>query len=66
MEKRTFPNPGTREAFNQLKQRFTKATIFQYFDLECYIRIETDTSGYTIWAVLSQLTSNYLTSNKGQ
>ena len=40
-----FLTPGAREAFNQLRQAFTKALILWHFDPECHIRIETDTSG---------------------
>ena len=65
-EEPIFLIPGAREAFNQLRQAFTKALIFQHFDLECHIRIETDTSGYTIERVLNQLTSDHLTSDQGQ
>ena len=32
----TFLIPDTREAFNQLKQAFTKAPILQHFDPELY------------------------------
>ena len=31
-----FLTPGAKEAFNQLRQAFTKALILQHFDLECY------------------------------
>ena len=58
--------PGTREAFNQLRQAFTEAPILRHFDLECHIRIETNASGYTIKNVLSWLTSDHLISNQGQ
>ena len=60
-----FLTPDAREAFNQLRQAFTKAPIFQHFDPECYIRIETDVSGYAIGGVLSQLTSDHLTPDQG-
>ena len=49
-----------RLAFTQLRKAFTKARIFQHFDLECHILIETDTSGYAISGVLSQLASDNL------
>ena len=65
-EEPTFLTPYARETFNQLRQAFTKAPILQHFDPECHIRIETDNSGYAIKGVLSQLTSDYLTSNQGQ
>ena len=42
--------------FLRLGQAFTKAFIFYYFDLERFIRIETNTSGYAIGDILSQLT----------
>ena len=48
----------TKEAFNCLKQAFTKVSILQYFDPECHIRIETNASGYAIGGDLSQLTPN--------
>ena len=60
----TFLIPSAKEAINQLRQAFTKALIFQHFDLEYHIRIETDASAYVIRRVLSQLTSDYLTSNQ--
>ena len=62
----TFLTSDTREAFNQLKQAFTKAPILQHFDPECHIQIKTNVSGYTIEGVLSQLTSDHLTSDQGQ
>ena len=46
----------SREAFNQLRQAFTKAPITRHFDPEYHIQIEIDASGYTIRRVLSQLT----------
>ena len=47
-------------AFTKLKQVFFKAPIFYHFNPERHIQIETDTSGYTISAVLSQLTLDNL------
>ena len=61
-----FLTPGNKKTFNQLKQALTKAPISQYFDLECYIRIETNASGYALGRVLSQLTSDHLTLDQGQ
>lgn len=49
-----------KEVFNLLWQAFTKVPIFQYFDLECYIWIKTNASGYVIGVVLSQLTFDQL------
>ena len=62
----TFLTPDAREAFNQLRQAFTEAPILRHFDPEGHIRIETDASGYAIGGVLSQLTSDHLTSDQGQ
>lgn len=39
--------------FNHLKQAFTKALIFQYFDLKLHIQIKTNALGYVINKVLS-------------
>ena len=44
-----------RLAFIQLKKAFTKAPILRHFDLECYIWIKTNVSGYAISGVLCQL-----------
>ena len=52
-----FLTPEARLTFTQLRQTFIKASILHYFDLESYIRIETDASGYAIGGVLSQLSS---------
>ena len=51
---------GAKLAFTELRQAFLKALIFQHFDREHYIRIETDSSGYAICGILSQLTSDNL------
>ena len=48
-----FLTPSAKEAFNQLKLAFIKALVLWQFDLEYYIQIETDASGYTIGKVLS-------------
>ena len=50
--------PDAKKAFDQLCQAFTKAIIFQYFDPEWYIWVETDASGHAIDGVLSQLTND--------
>ena len=65
MEEPIFLTSDARKAFNQLKQVFTKALIFQHFDLKYHIRIETNASGYAIGGDLSQLTSDHLTSDQG-
>ena len=50
--------PDAKRAFDQLCQAFTKVPILQHFDLEQYIRVETNASGHAIGKVLSQLTNN--------
>ena len=60
MSKLDFLTPGAKLAFTKWRQAFVKALILHYFDPECYIRIETDASGYTISEVLSQLTLDNL------
>ena len=62
----TFLTPSVKEAFNQLRQAFTEALILRHFDPKCHIRIKTYASGYTIGGVLSQLTSDHLTSDQDQ
>ena len=52
-----FLTSEARLAFTQLKQAFVKAPILHHFDLESYIQIETDISGYAIGGILSQLSS---------
>ena len=49
----SFPIPEARAAFDRLRLAFTKAPILWHFDLECYIRIEINVSGYAISSVLS-------------
>ncbi len=44
-----------RKTFTELRQVFVKAPILNHFDLECYIRIKTDVSGYTMGEIFSQL-----------
>ena len=44
-----------KKAIEQLFQAFTKALIFQHFDLKKYIRVETDVFEHAISGVLSQL-----------
>ena len=50
----------TAEAKLELRQAFLKAPILHHFDLERYIQIETDVSGYAIGEVLSQQISDDL------
>ncbi len=52
----SFFTADARRAFTKLRQAFLKASILNHFDPERYIRIETDTSSYTISGILSQLT----------
>ena len=65
MEESKFLTSKTREVFNLLQQAFTKAPILWHFDPEYHIRIKTDALGYAIGDVLSQLTSDQLTSKSG-
>ena len=58
MREPIFLIPSNKEAFNQLKQVFTKALILQHFDPEYYIWIETNASSHAISRVVSQLTSD--------
>ena len=46
---------NAKKAFNHLRHIFIQMFIFQHFDPEWHIRIETDASGYAISRVLSQL-----------
>ena len=45
--------PNAKKAFNHLRHLFIKASIFQHFDLEHHIWVETDVSGHVIGGVLS-------------
>ena len=49
--------PEAKLAFLRLRQAFTEAPILHRFHSERCIRIETDTSGYAISGILSQLIS---------
>ena len=60
MEKPKFLISKARGIFNYLKQAFTKTSILQHFDLEHYIWIRTNISGYAIDGILSQLTLDHL------
>ena len=44
---------GTKKTFIKLRQAFIKTPILNHFDLERYIQIKTDTSGYTIGGIFS-------------
>ena len=57
-EEPSFLTPEARRAFIQLRQAFTEAPIFRYFNPERHIRIETDASSYAIDGILSQMTSD--------
>ena len=48
---------AAREAFNYLRLAFIEAWIFRHFDPKYHIYIETNTLGYAIGSVLSQLAS---------
>ena len=61
MKEHKFLTPDVREAFNQLRQAFTKGLILRDFDPECHIWIETNASGYAIGKIPTQLTSDQVT-----
>jgi hypothetical protein len=46
---------GVQAAFEQLKDAFTSAPMLKHFDPSRRIRLETDTSGFAIAGILSQL-----------
>ena len=50
--------PDIKRTFDQLRQAFTEALIFQHFDPEQYIQVETDASGHIFSGVMSQLTND--------
>ena len=56
----SYLTPKARLAFTKLRKSFTKAPIFQHFDLEYHIRIETHMLNYVISGILNQLTLNNL------
>ena len=47
---------AAKEAFNHLQNTFTQAPIFQHFDLDWQIQIQTNVSDYAISRVLNHLT----------
>ncbi len=49
-----------RRAFIELRQAFVETLILNHFNPKHHIQIETDTSGYAIGKILSQLTSDNL------
>lgn len=53
----------TKKAFIYLKKAFIKVLIIYHFDPERHIRIEIDLSGYTIYVVLNQITSDQIFSD---
>ena len=53
-----YPILDVKRAFDQLRQALIETLIFQYFNAEWYIWVETDASGYAIGGVLSQLTND--------
>ncbi len=55
-QSKTFFISKAKKNFTKLRQAFIKALIHNYFDLEYYIRIEIDESGYAIDEIFSQLT----------
>ena len=65
-EEPIFLTSGAKEAFNQFRKVFIKAPILRHFDPEYCIQIEINVPDYAIRGVLSQLTSDHLTSDQGQ
>lgn len=59
-EKPLFLTFTAKKVLNCLKQAFIKVLIFEHFDLECLIGIETNASSYIIGGVLSHLIFNQL------
>lgn len=55
-----FLTSKARVTFIRLKIAFTEEPIFHHFDLKRDIWIETNTSGFTICEILSQLTLGYV------
>lgn len=55
-KKTGYLNSNTKKSFTPLRQVFTQPPIFLYFDLEEYILIEINTSGYAINKILNQFT----------
>ena len=51
-----FLTSEARKTFTKLRQAFIRAPILHHFNSKRHIRIETDTSGYAIGGVFSQLT----------
>ena len=48
-----FLNSNAKKVFNHLQLAFIKAPIFQHFNLKSHIQIETNTSSYAIYEMLS-------------
>ncbi len=63
ISERIFLLPKPKRSSYAKRKAFTKTPILRHFDLECHIRIETDVSGYVIGGVLSQITSDQLSSD---
>ncbi len=49
------PTPEMIDAFHRLQQAFTKAPVLIHFDPEKPIRLDTDSSGFAIAGIISQL-----------
>lgn len=62
--KADFLTPETKKAFIQQQKVFTKCPILGYFDQKYHIKIETNTLGYIIGRVLSQMTLDQHCSNQ--
>ena len=55
-----FFTSGARMAFTKLRQAFIKTLILHHFDPKHHIQVKTDTSGYGIGGIFSQLTLDNL------
>ena len=55
--------PEAKKIFIYLQKTLTKALIFDYFNLKSHIRIKTNALGYIISRILSQMTSDQLSTN---
>ena len=59
----TFLTLNAKKTFNFLRQAYIKLPTLWHFDLQSYIWIKTNISGYAIGEVLGQLSSNWVASD---
>jgi reverse transcriptase-like protein len=53
-----FLSPQAKEAFYELREAFAKAVTLHHFDPERPCRLETDSSGFAICGILTQLSKD--------